>query len=107
MNRRFFLRTLAIVTGSVFIPARAAEITPPIPPVTQFGKQFVINPEWRDAPYEIAFYAQGSSFWPETAPTNAPAGMHQLRDPFPRRFRNPESAQAWLDRFAALNEKRI
>lgn len=115
MNRRFFLRSLGVIAGGLFLPASQPRLTPSPPEITpeipihkQAGDLYVINPEWQNAPYEISFWATGSTVYFDHLPTRAAGNFAKelslgdgryVWDPYPRRFRNAASAKAWLERF--------
>jgi hypothetical protein len=92
MNRRGFIKALA---ATVFIPPLcssspkllATERRGPISPVMPFGKQWVLNPEYRDAPYEIGFLLQKGS-QPEA----------YRRIPYPLRFHTAEDAEYFMSK---------
>lgn len=68
-------------------PKLLAKHRGPIPPVMPFGKQWVLNPEYRDAPYEIGLlYQKGSQ--PEA----------YRRIPYPLRFHTAEDAEYYLSK---------
>ena len=87
MNRRAFLQRFAQVSALLAAAplslAQKKKISPPIPPFAFHGKHIWKNPEWESAPYEIGFVVCG--------PHN-----RVVSDPWPWRFRNPESAQHFM-----------
>lgn len=89
-NRRNFLARLFVVPALGFLSfkrkAQISQITGPINPYKYDSstKSFKINPEWENAPYEFSYF------------TNK--GIYLGPDPWPFRFRNIESAEAFLDR---------
>lgn len=94
MNRRRFLFGLAaLVPGSLLCCSslRLLQKTPAPTGTAIFPLKYhaglrtvYVNPEWRDAPYELQFYHGGAVKLPE---------------PFPLRFRTKEDADLFLKRW--------
>lgn len=88
MNRRTFFRRLC-VTACLSLAApflsfkrnKKPKPSGPIPPFKLIKNTAVINPEWQTAPYEFSFYT---------------AADYVISDPWPHRFRDEESARAWI-----------
>ena len=88
MNRRsFFRRTLAACAGVALFPFIPKPIPgQPVPPfIKVFGKA-VINPEWKTATYEFAI-------------------IGYPKDPWPFRFRDEQSAMAWMNNQVELYKR--
>lgn len=109
MNRRTFVRRVAALAAAAFIPplgpaspkllaceqiAQGHGPIPPFIPVLNTATNtvnYLANPEWRDAEYEISvvFFEGGCG------------DPHCIKDPWPPRFHTPEDAQnymTWISR---------
>lgn len=89
-TRRNFLARLCLAPAAALLFKQQEEITPPVNPyVTEpfKGKYLVlINPEWKDAPYEIAYIPMSGDAVARSYP--------------PMRFRNQQSAEYYLKRLS-------
>lgn len=86
MNRRSFLKSAVVfvagISASPLLAAQFKKPRGPIPPLILKRGRAVINPEWRDAAYELGFFTpKGSVF----------------QDTFPWRFRSPEKGYAFVE----------
>lgn len=86
MNRRYFLKSAAVfAAGIAASPLLAAEFSKPrgpIPPLILKHGRAVVNPEWRNAAYQLGFFtSKGNVF----------------QDTFPWRFRSPEDGYAFVE----------
>lgn len=92
-SRRTFLKqSLVALAGVLAVPLSGLPAVPksrglPIPTFLRQGERWVINPEWRDAPYELGFI---------THP--------QITDPWAFRFRTVEDGQQFLENISKRNK---
>lgn len=98
MNRRGFIRrcaqAAALCAAAPTLLARvtpAGEISDPVPPFRYWncGREIAVNPEWRDAQFEIVFVTSG----------------RRMPDPYPPRFRNQASAENFIKKLDAYNKR--
>jgi hypothetical protein len=85
MNRRSFFRGAFLAAAGVILSPVIPKRKPrgPVPPYKLLpGNRAVINPEWKDAPYEFAVLNTYGT---------------QIIDPWPLRFRCEEDARYWLE----------
>lgn len=85
-TRRNFLARLFLAPAAAMLFKQQEEITPPVNPYKYVDRTVIINPEWKDAPYEIAYIPMSGDAVARSYP--------------PMRFRKQQSAEYYLKRLS-------